>query len=67
MKSFAVLLAMVLTMGGANAARYDVAEKDIATLQADLSAGRVTSEQLTRAYLERIDKLDRSRLARSAG
>ena len=60
MKSFTVLLAMVMTMGGANAARYDVAEKDIATLQADLSAGRVTSEQLTRAYLERIDKLDRN-------
>ncbi|HLJ52985.1 MAG TPA: amidase [Rhizomicrobium sp.] len=46
-------------MGGAKAARYDVAEKDIATLQADLSAGRVTSEDLVRAYLARIDRLDR--------
>jgi amidase len=60
MKSFVILLAMVVTMGSAEAAHYDVAEKDIATLQADLSAGRVTSEDLVRAYLARIDKLDRA-------
>jgi len=60
MKTFAVLFAMVVAMGSANAAQYDVAEKDIATLQADLTSGRVTSEQLVRAYLERIDKLDRN-------
>ena len=59
MKTFVILLAMAVTMGGAKAARYDVAEKDIATLQADLSAGRVTSEDLVRAYLARIDRLDR--------
>jgi len=60
MKTLAILFAMVMTMGSANAAHYDVAEKDIATLQADLSSGRVTSEQLVHAYLERIDKLDRN-------
>jgi amidase len=54
-----VLLAMAMTMGGAMAAPYEVSEKDIATLQADLTAGRVTSEQLVRAYLDRIDRLDR--------
>ncbi len=59
MKTFVILLAMAVTMGGAKAARYDVAEKDIATLQADLSAGRATSEDLVRAYLARIDRLDR--------
>ena len=47
-------------MGSASAAQYDVAEKDIATLQADMSAGRVTSEEIVRAYLARIDRLDRN-------
>jgi len=51
---------MVTTMGSASAAQYDVAEKDIATLQADMSAGRVTSEEIVRAYLARIDRLDRN-------
>jgi amidase len=51
---------MVMTMGTANAAHYDVAEKDIATLQADMAAGRVTSEEIVRAYLARIEQLDRS-------
>jgi amidase len=51
---------MVVTMGSASAAPYDVAEKDITTLQADMSAGRVTSEEIVRAYLARIDQLDRS-------
>ena len=60
MRSLALVLAMVMTMGSARAARYDVVEKDIATLQADLTAGRVTSEDLVRAYLARIAKIDRS-------
>lgn len=59
MRAPALFLAMVMTMGSASAARYEVVEKDIATLQADLSAGRVTSEELVRAYLARIDKIDR--------
>jgi len=60
MKHVLCLLAMVATLGSAAAAPYDVTEKDIATLQADLSAGRVTSQELVRAYLARIDSIDRS-------
>jgi len=40
------------------AARYDVEEKTVAMLQADLAAGRISSEGLVAAYLERIDALD---------
>ncbi len=39
-------------------AAYDVAEKDIATLQSDMSAGRVTALGLVQAYEARIAKLD---------
>jgi amidase len=41
------------------AAAYDVQEKSVATLQRDLAAGRVTSEQLVGIYLDRIAALDR--------
>ena len=64
MKSAALALFMAALLTTANAASraapYDVAEKDIATLQADLSAGRVTSAALVRAYLKRIARLDRA-------
>ena len=56
MKWAAILLAM--TMPSA-AASYDVTEKSIPQLQVDLAAGRVTSEELVRAYLDRIAKIDR--------
>ena len=39
---------------------YAVEERSISEIQADLSAGRVTSEQLVRLYLARIARLDRS-------
>jgi amidase len=39
---------------------YDVEEKSIAQLEADLSSGRVTSEALVAAYLDRIERIDRS-------
>jgi amidase len=39
---------------------YEVAEKSVAELQADMTAGRVTSEQITRAYIARIARLDRA-------
>ncbi|TLY74260.1 MAG: amidase, partial [Gammaproteobacteria bacterium] len=35
-------------------------EATVAQLQAQMAAGRLTSEQLTRAYIERIGKLDSS-------
>jgi amidase len=55
------LLAIVLTLyiSQAAAAGYDVAEKSIARLQADMAAGRVTSAEIVNAYLARIDSIDR--------
>jgi len=41
---------------------YDVVGKTIAQLQADLTAGRVTSVQLTKAYLDRIAAYDGGQL-----
>ncbi len=60
MKTVVFFLALVVTMSAAAASPYDVAEKSIATLQADLSSGRVTSEDLVTAYLARIDAIDRN-------
>lgn len=40
--------------------QYDVEEKSIAELRADLDAGRVSSEQLVRAYTLRIQDIDAS-------
>ena len=57
--AFALAIAAMISTTAA-AASYDVVEKDIATLQADLAAGRVTSEELVRAYLKRIDDIDRN-------
>jgi amidase len=56
----AILLILLLAAGPVLAAPYDVAEKDIATLQADLAAHRVTSVELVRAYQARIAALDRA-------
>jgi amidase len=39
-------------------ARYDVFEKTIGQLRADLEAGVTTSQEITRAYLDRIDVYD---------
>jgi amidase len=57
-----IVLALVMAAGiaTASAKTYDVAEKDVATLQADMEAGRVTSAALVRAYLKRIRALDRA-------
>jgi len=38
---------------------YNVEERTIAQLQADLTSGAVTSEQLVQAYLDRIERIDR--------
>jgi amidase len=56
----AVFSALLLTASCASTTvgGYDVAERSIAELQADLSSGRVTSEQLVRAYLVRIAAID---------
>jgi amidase len=44
------------------AVKYDVVEKTIADLRADLEAGRVSSEEITRAYLDRIEFYDQGQL-----
>lgn len=38
---------------------YDVVDKTIGDLQADMEAGRTTAQQITRAYLDRIAAYDR--------
>ena len=40
------------------AAPYDVAEKDIATLQADMAAGKIDAVGLVQAYQARIATID---------
>lgn len=45
---------------------YDVTGKTIAALQADLRAGRVTSVEITKAYLDRIDAYDGGQLGFNA-
>ncbi len=59
---FLLSLGFAATLGApaAGPASYSVEEKSVADLQGDLSAGRVTSEELVRAYLARIEALDQS-------
>ena len=47
---------------GKTSIKYDVVEKTIAELRADMEAGRVTSEEITRAYLDRIEFYDQGPL-----
>jgi amidase len=47
---------------GKTAIKYDVVEKTVGQLQADMEAGIVTSEDLTRAYLDRIEHYDMGQL-----
>jgi amidase len=58
-KFLAFILTMMAMIGNASAAPYQVAEKDIATLPADMTAGRASSADLVRAYTARIVALDR--------
>ncbi len=48
----------ILMAAPAWGAPYDVTEKDIATLRADMSVGRVTALELVQAYEARIGKID---------
>lgn len=57
----AMTLAAALPAGAVQAAApYSVVERSVAQLDADMAAGRVTSEALVRAYLARIAAIDRS-------
>lgn len=59
MRAMLAACAVFLAAGCAEPApSYDVEEKSIAQLQADLTAGAVTSEQLVEAYLARMAALD---------
>lgn len=48
------------------AAKFDVVEAGISRLRAALHAGKVTSEELVRIYLERIEKYDSSGICLNA-
>ncbi len=52
-------LAVPVGAEGAQAG-YEVVEKDLATLQAEMTAGRLTALALTRAYLARIGRIDQA-------
>src|SRR5262249_11498621 len=39
---------------------YNPEEKSVAQLQADMTSGAVTSEQLVQAYIDRINRIDRA-------
>jgi amidase len=59
----ASLLGVMLALAGgaAGAAEpYSVVEKSVTQLQADMTDGKVTSEELVRAYLARIEAIDRA-------
>ncbi len=47
---------------GKTAVKYNVVEKTIAELGADMAAGIVTSEEITRAYFDRIEHYDQGQL-----
>jgi len=54
----ALTLASCTPQSGGPAHGYNVEEKSIAQLQADMTSGAVTAEQLTQAYLDRIAAMD---------
>ncbi len=57
----ALMVGMAMARGVARAGEpYAVVEKSVATLGADMTAGKVTSQALVRAYLARIEAIDRS-------
>lgn len=55
---FAAIAVFALSACTERPPAYDVEERSIAQLQADLTSGAVTSEQLVQAYLDRIAEID---------
>jgi len=58
-----LIVALLLTpfaaqAGGNDKDRFPFLEATVAQLQAEMASGRLTSEQLTRAYIQRIAELD---------
>ena len=60
MRRAALALTGLLALAAPAAAQPPPAERSVAALAADMAAGRTTSEQLTRGYLERIARFDRA-------
>jgi amidase len=59
MRKINLALVLALAVGGqAQAAPYDIVEKDIAALQADMAAGRIDAAGLVAAYEDRIRTVD---------
>ncbi|MBN9544982.1 MAG: amidase [Alphaproteobacteria bacterium] len=59
MRAMILALGLLLVPGGAAlAASYDVVDKDIATLQADMAAGRIDAAGLVEDYQARIAAID---------
>lgn len=54
----AFVLLLAAACGQPAATGYQVEEKSIAQLQADMTSGAVTSEQIVQAYLDRIARMD---------
>ena len=55
----ALLLApLAAQAGGKGKDKFPYLEATVAQLQAEMAAGRLTSEKLTKAYIERIEQLD---------
>lgn len=54
------LVFLILPNIALSSTHYPVEEKSIMTLQAEMSAGNITSEQLVKIYRKKIKKIDRS-------
>jgi len=55
-----LVVALALSLSIATAAKYDVEEKTLTDMQAALTKGAVSSEDLVEAYIERIEAIDRA-------
>jgi amidase len=55
-----LLAAGAEAMAAGKEADFDVAEKSVAQLQEAMASGRVTSQEITRRYLARIEALDKA-------
>nr|WP_295658716.1 amidase [Polymorphobacter sp.] len=58
MKLHSIIIGGVMLAAALPAAAYDVSEKSVVQIEADLAAGRVTSVELVRLYRARIAALD---------
>ena len=59
MRTLILVLGLSLVPAAASAASYDVVDKDIATLQADMAAGRIDAVGLVEAYRARIAAIEK--------